>query len=173
MSAFLFYSSISTCHTPCFLPPTRLSKPFCWSFPIMNFTPPNERSFNSATVSSMVALGCFLKKSKTFFCDGSKFFWMVLLSFKTFFWVVESLFWIVLLSFKASFWIVVSLFWVVTLSFWVVLGIITLNSFAWTSFSNWMSGFSARIRTIPDQGIGILDVYQRTSNRQALECHCD
>ena len=79
----------------------------------MNFTPPNERPFNSATISSMVALGCSLKKFKTLTCDGSKFFW-----------IVESLFWIVLLSFKASFWIVTSLFWVVSLSFkapfWIV-----------------------------------------------------
>lgn len=27
--AFVFYSSDSTCHVPCFLPPTRLSNPFC------------------------------------------------------------------------------------------------------------------------------------------------
>lgn len=99
---------------------------------------------------------------RTSACIGSNAFRIVLLSFKLSFGIV-------LLSFKLSFWVVISIFGIVLLSFWIVLGIITLNSFPFTSFSNRISGYSARIRTIPDNYVYLYSVSshqasQRSSN---------
>ena len=138
---------MSTCHSPCFLPPTRLSRLFFCSLPITNFTPPKDKSPIASTISPMVAFGFSIKNFSTSSSEESKFFWIVsesfwivLLSFKGFFWVVVSLFWIVsesfwivLLSFKGFFWVVVSLFWIVFESFWIVL--LSFKGFFWVEDS--------------------------------------
>lgn len=120
---------MSTCHSPCFLPPTRLSRPFCCSLPITNFTPSSVISPRALAASTLVPVGLFLKNSSTFF-------WVVSKSF----WVAHSSFWVVLISFKDSFWVanslfgvVVSLFWIVFESFWIVL--LSFKGFFWVEDS--------------------------------------
>lgn len=107
---------MSTCHSPCFLPPTRLSRPFFCSLPITNFTPPKDKMLIASTILPMVAFGFSIKNFSTS-SKESKFFWVV----ESFFWIVPESFWLVRLSFKGFFWVVVSLFWIVFDSFWIVL----------------------------------------------------
>ena len=114
---------------------------------IMNFTPPNEIPSMESAISSLVVCGWAIMYLRTSACIGSNAFRIVLLSF----------------------WVVISIFGIVLLSFWIVLGIITLNSFPFTSFSNRISGYSARIRTIPDNYVYFYSVSshqasQRSSN---------
>ena len=120
---------MSTCHSPCFLPPTRLSRPFFCSLPITNFTPPKDKSPIASTISSIVALGFSIKKFSTFSSEEYKFFWIV----ELFFWIVSESFWIVPLPFKSFFWVVVSLFWIVFESFWIVL--LSFKGFFWVEDS--------------------------------------
>ena len=139
---------MSTCHSPCFLPPTRLSRLFFCSLPITNFTPPKDKLLIASTISPMVAFGFSIKNFSTS-SEESKFFWIV----ESFFWIVAESFWIVRLSFKGFFWIVFEFFWIVfeffwivllsfkgffwveELLFWVILQIVTLNWLADTSLS--------------------------------------
>lgn len=162
---------MSTCHSPCFLPPTRLSRPFCCSLPITNFTPSSVISPRALAASTLVPLGLFLKNSSTFFWVASKSFWVVL----SLFWVAHSSFWVVLISFKDSFWVVISLFWVVLSSLDLALQTVTLNSFALSSLSNCMSGYSARIRTIPEPIPNARRLWQRWPCRDCVDrfCHCE